>query len=535
MAGLESRVIVVGAGLGGLSSAVELSRRGVDVTVVERAEKVGGKMRELLIDGRGIDSGPTVLTMRWVFDQLFADAGASLDEAVSIQPMEVLARHGWSSGARLDLFADEERTADAIGHFASAEDARGYRRFAEHTRKIFEIVRGPFIAEARPTVTSLVRSLGWRGLGGIGSVDFHRTMWRALGDFFRDPRLRQLFGRYATYYGSSPFSAPATLNLIAHVERSGVWTVEGGMYRLAEAVAELAQKKGATIRCGEEVAEILVREGRARGVRLASGEVLEADAVITNSDVWAVTDGHFGPSVARAVKAPSKSQRSLSALTWSMVAEADGFPLSRHSVFFSDDYRAEFNDLCRLRRLPREPTVYICAQDRRSDASGDVDAALEGAAERLFVLVCAPAREDGGRSEARVESESSGEIERCEAATFRALRRCGLNLRRDPARERRTTPDDFSRMFPATGGAIYGAATHGWTASLRRPGARSKVEGLYLAGGSVHPGAGVPMVTLSGRFAATALVEDLASTASSRRTVTPGGTSTRSATTASLG
>ncbi len=526
-------MIVVGAGLGGLSSAVDLSRRGLDVTVVERAPEVGGKMREIRIGEQGVDSGPTVLTMRWVFDQLFADAGSSLDEAVRIEPMEVLARHGWGSGARLDLFADQERTADAIGRFASAQDARGYLRFAEHTRRIFEIVRGPFIADARPTVTSLVRSLGWRGLGGIGAVDFHRSMWRALGDFFRDPRLRQLFGRYATYYGSSPFSAPATLNLIAHVERSGVWTVQGGMYRLAEAIAGLAERKGATIRCGEEVAEILVRDGRARGVRLASGEVLEADAVITNADVWAVGDGLFGPAVARAVKAPSKSQRSLSALTWSMVAEAEGFPLSRHSVFFSDDYRAEFNDLCRARRLPRDPTVYICAQDRRSDASGEVDAGHSGGAERLFVLVCAPARADG--TSPGGDTESSGEIERCEAATFRALRRCGLHLRRDPARERRTTPDDFARMFPATGGAIYGAATHGWTASLRRPGARSKIEGLYLAGGSVHPGAGVPMVTLSGRFAATALVEDLASTATSRRTATPGGTSTRSATTASSG
>ncbi|MEZ4380865.1 MAG: phytoene desaturase family protein [Nannocystaceae bacterium] len=525
------RVIVVGAGIGGLAAAVDLSRRGVEVIVVERAPAVGGKMRELIIDGRGVDSGPTVMTMRWVFDELFAAAGERLEDHVGLTAMEVLARHGWPDGGRLDLFTDIERSADAIGRFASARDAAGYRRFCEHTRRTYEAVRGPFIAERRPTLPSLVRSLGWRGLGQIADVDVHRTMWRALGEFFVDPRLRQLFGRYATYYGSSPFKAPATLNLIAHVERLGVWSVDGGMYRLAEALAGLARAQGAVIRCGEEVAEILVDERRASGVRLASGERLAADAVVANVDVAALARGLLGPQVARSVGAPDPKRRSLSALTWSMVAEARGFPLSRHTVIFSGDYRAEFDALVRGCRLPSDPTVYICAQDRRCDASGARTAAAADAdGERLFVLVNAPARGGEGYFSANAAG-SAGEIEACEAATFRALRRAGLEITRDPARTRRTSPDDFSRMFPGTGGAIYGAATHSWSASLSRPGARTKIPGLYLAGGSAHPGAGVPMVALSGRFAATTLAEDLASTASSRRTDTPGGTSTPSATT----
>ncbi|MCA9637043.1 MAG: NAD(P)-binding protein, partial [Myxococcales bacterium] len=222
------RALIVGGGLGGLAAAIELGRRGLEVMVLERAPKVGGKMREVVIDGRGIDSGPTVLTMRGIFDELFEAAGERLDDHLTLDPMTVLARHAWEEGGRLDLFADHERSAEAIGRFASAADARGYRRFCEHTRRIFEVVEGPFIASSRPTLGSLVAAVGWRGILGIADVDAHRTMWRALGAFFRDPRLRQLFGRYATYYGSSPFAAPATLNLIAHVEQRGVWTVRGG-------------------------------------------------------------------------------------------------------------------------------------------------------------------------------------------------------------------------------------------------------------------------------------------------------------------
>jgi hypothetical protein len=153
-------------------------------------------------------------------------------------------------------------------------------------------------------------------------------MWRALGDYFRDPRLRQLFGRYATYCGSSPFQAPATLMLVAHVEQEGVWLVEGGMHRLAVALEGLAERRGATFRYGAEAAEILVAGGKVAGVRLASGERLDADAVVLNADVAAVAAGRFGPAAAGAVPKVPRSSRSLSAVTWALHARTEGFPWS---------------------------------------------------------------------------------------------------------------------------------------------------------------------------------------------------------------
>lgn len=514
------RVIVIGGGAGGLAAAVDCARRGAEVVVLERAAEVGGKIRQEKVAGGAIDAGPTVLTMRWVFERLFAEAGASLAERVPMRPLRVLARHAWEDGSRLDLFAEREASAAAIARFASARDADGYLAFCRHTEAIYQKVEGPFIRDARPTLASLVGSLGLRGLPRVLGIDFHRTMWKAIGQFFVDPRLRQLFARYATYYGSSPFEAPATLNLIAHVEQAGVWAPTGGMAALAREVAALAREAGAEVRCGAHVAAIEAAGGRARAVRLASGEVLAADAVIFAGDVGALATGLLGPAAASAVKAPGPERRSLSALTWCLRGEVRGLEPAYHNVVFARDYAEEFAALGRG-ELPREPTIYVCAPDR-----------LEGPApeggERLFVLVNAPPRGGEGRLSAR-------EIDACERATFQRFERCGMSVTPSPGATTRTTPDDFAARFPGTGGAIYGAATRSWTDALSRLTARTRLAGLYLAGGSVHPGAGVPMATLSGRFAAASACEDLASTGLSLRAATSGGTSTRSATTAATG
>ena len=507
-----ARVAIIGAGIGGLTAAVGLAARGLDVTVFERAASPGGKMREVQLGGARVDAGPTVLTMRAVLESIFADAGATLADHLTLTPADVLARHAWSERERLDLFADLDRSADAVGAFAGAAEARGFRRFSERARRIYQTLEAPFMGRERPTPLSLVASAGLRDIGRI--MPFTR-LWSALGEDFRDARLRQLFGRYATYCGSSPFRAPATLMLIAHAEREGVWLVNGGMHRVAVALADLASTRGATFRYGAHVTGIAAAGGRASGVRLADGEALDADAVIVNADVAALTTGLFGNEAANAVPPAAGTERSLSAVTWAMVAPTAGFPLLRHNVFFGADYPAEFNALFRQKRLPDAPTVYVCAQDRAESG-----AAPPNGAERLLCLVNAPPNGDR-------QPYTDAEMSACEERTFGLLERCGLTIRLRPDLTVRTTPAEFARMFPATGGALYGQATHGAMASFRRPGSRTKLPGLYLAGGSVHPGAGVPMAATSGRLAATSLLADLDSTARSRRTAMPGGIWTR--------
>jgi 1-hydroxycarotenoid 3,4-desaturase len=520
-----NRVVVVGAGIGGLVSALELAARGCEVIVLERAARVGGKLRELTLGGAAIDAGPTVFTMRWVFEELFDTIGARLADHLNLQPLDVLARHAWSAHERLDLLADTARSADAIGAFAGAAASRGYLDFCERARRIYRTLEAPFLRGSRPSPLSLATRGGFGGLSGLMRISPFATLWSELGRHFADPRLRQLFGRYATYCGSSPFLAPATLMLVAHVEQDGVWCVEGGMHRIAQVLAALAQRHGASVRCNAAVDEISIRDGRACGVRLESDETLQADAVVFNGDVAALAGGLLGRAPRRAAAPVDPARRSLSAITWNLLAPTGGFPLSRHNVFFSNDCAAEFDDIFARGRLPAAPTVYVCAQDRSGD---DESGAASRHAERLLMIVNAPARGD-----ARPFTDE--ELTRCEAQTFRSMAHCGLQMQRNPQLTQMTTPHDFETLFPATGGALYGQASHGWAASFSRPGARSRLPGLYLAGGSVHPGPGVPMAALSGRQAAASVIADLtkthplrrASTPTSRGAATSGGTSTR--------
>ena len=515
---MARRVLVVGGGVGGLVAALELARAGLDVTLLERAATPGGKLREVAVAGRRLDAGPTVFTMRWVFEAIFADSGAELSDYLNLRPASVLARHAWDADQRLDLFADLERSADAIGRFAGAAEARGFLAFSAEARRIYATLEGPFIRGARPSMGSLVREAGVLALWGIRPFD---TLWKALSQHFSDPRLRQLFGRYATYCGSSPFLAPATLMLVAHVERDGVWLVEGGMHRIAQALAGLAAARGATLRYDAEVAEVLLERGRVSGVRLAGGERIAADAVVVNADAGAVAAGLLGAAVRGATPTVDAKDRSLSAVTWATVARTEGFPLLRHNVFFSGEYAAEFRDLA-AGATPKQPTVYVCAQDR-----GDDDAAPDftnlADPERLLCLINAPPTGDA-------QPLTAMEIEQCADRSFRLLALCGLRLTHEATEA--TTPEGFHKLFPGTGGALYGPAVHGATATFKRPGARTRVPGLYLAGGSTHPGAGVPMAALSGRLAAASVLADLgakdcSSTSRSRATATPGGMSTR--------
>lgn len=515
--------MVIGAGIGGLVCALDLAARGLDVTVVERARTPGGKMREATVGDARIDAGPTVLTLRSVFDEIFAAAGASLDAYVTLRPAELLARHHWGADETLDLFGDIERTADAIGRFADAREAEGYRAFCARARSVYETLERSFIRAPRPTPLSLMRNAGPGGLKGLWRGAPFSTLWDELGRHFRDPRLRQLFGRYATYCGSSPYRAPAILMLVAHVERCGVWFVEGGMQRLAEALARLGTHHGVSFRYSTEAAEILLGEKGVIGVKLSTGEQIAADAIVVNADSAALASGLLGSGAAKQVAAYPPGERSLSAVTWALTAKIPSFPLVHHNVFFSSDYRREFDEIFQQGKLPHSPTVYVCAQDR-SDTYGDSAVA----AERLLCLVNAPATGDSHFFE-RLE------IEQCENATFATLERCGLHIDRRSMSRQITTPADFHRLFPGTGGALYGRASHGWRASFQRPGARTRIGGLYLAGGSTHPGAGVPMAALSGRLAASSLLMDFASTRSWVPTAMPGGTSMRSATTSYMG
>lgn len=513
----KDQTIIIGAGIGGLVSAALLSARGVPVTVLEKEKSPGGKVRQLDVEGAAIDAGPTVFTMRNVIDDIFAAAGSSTDEHLGLERADTLARHAWSRDERLDLFADSDKSADAIGQFAGAKAADGYRSFSKEAERIYKILDRSMLRNSK---VSWPLPLMWRiGLWRIGdliAIRPYESLWKVLGEHFEDPRLRQLFGRYTTYCGSSPFQTPATLMLVAHVESQGVWKIKGGMTALARALETVARKNGAHFRYDARVSKIAVAKNRATGVRIDNGEWIEAASVICNADPSALGSGLFGVEASQAVSAMPLHKRSLSAMVWLAKAKTSGFALDHHNVFFSSDYPAEFDDI-RAGKPPGQPTAYVCKlHDTESDG-----------AQRLQIIVNAPANGDH-------HHYTSEEKAKCTANMLQTLTHCGLEM--EPGFPHRlVTPSDFSTLFPATGGALYGRASHGWAASFLRPGSRTRIHGLYCAGGATHPGAGVPMAALSGQLASEAVLSDRASTLWFHRRATAGGMSMRSAMTNATG
>ncbi len=510
----RARVVVIGGGVAGLAVALELSAADLEVILLERAHQIGGKLHDNLVRDRPIPNGPTVFTMRWVFDELLRRHETTLEDHLSLGVSTQVARHVWRRSEQLDLYADLETSAEAVGRFAGVREAQGYRRFSKTAQRLFETLEHPFMRAGITSPPAMAADALQTGFASCGGAALSRSLASSLRRYFRDPRLIQLFGRYATYTGSSPFQAPALLMLIAHVERMGVWFVEGGLPALARALATIATKAGVSIRCGTEVRKIVVSQSRAAGVELSDGEFIPATAVVHAGDVDALRAGLLGPDVASCVGEES-GQRSMSALTWTLHARPD-FPLRHHTVFFSDDYRAEFRAIFGSGTLPADPTIYVCAPHRADDQPENGP----DSEEPLFLLVNAPGLADS-------RPLTAEEIEECRTRSFGILNSYGMNLN-PHAPGIATGPTEFAARFPGTGGSLYGRANHGWTSAFRRPRARTKLAGLYLAGGSVHPGPGVPMAALSGRLASACLLADLASTSMSRQVVTHGGISTRS-------
>ncbi|MEM8791364.1 MAG: 1-hydroxycarotenoid 3,4-desaturase CrtD [Pseudomonadota bacterium] len=517
----QAPVIIVGAGIGGLAAAISLAARGVPVRVMEKEGHPGGKMRQLRVGGRELDAGPTVFTMRWIFDALFEEAGEELSHWLSLARAEILARHAWDGVEEtFDLYADADRTEAAVAAFAGNDELHRFRAFRAEARELFEAMNPRFIEAQQAGIIGMTRRFPPSLIAKLLGMNPSATLWSRLGRYFHDPRLRQLYARYATYCGSSPFQAPGLLALVAHVEQEGVWLVGGGMHGLARALVSLGETLGVEYHFDTEVSEISVRNDRVEGVVTAGSGFQKASAVIFNGDVSAIAAGYLGGAARGAVDPVPASARSLSALVWSMVARTDGLPLSRHTVFFAKTYQPEFDAIFREGRLPETPTVYVCAQDR--DAN---DGPRPKGSERLHIHINAPANGD-------MRPLTRQEIDQCTEQSIALMSRAGLRLLHDPAVTQITTPTDFEKLFPATGGALYGRANHGPMASFRRMGSRTRLPGLYLAGGSVHPGPGVPMAAMSGRLAAARLLADLSieapargSTSQSRRAAISGGIS----------
>jgi phytoene desaturase len=485
-------VLVVGAGIGGLVAALSLAARGLPVRVLEAGPRPGGKAGFVDVDGVRIETGPSVLTLPEVFAGVFARAGLRLEEVVGLRRLDPGFRYRYADGCVVEVAHDPEdtlaRVRSALGAAAEVELAA----FLKYSRRIWDAAAPHFVLGPAPTWAAMA-GLAVRHPRALLSVDPLRSMAAGIDRHVREPHLRMLLRRYATYNGSDPRRAPATLNCIAHVELSlGGFGVQGGITALVTALVDAIEARGGTIECGVPVDRVLIDHREVVGVALAGGAQRRGRAVVVNADVGMLRAAGL-PDPARHL--PAAAAPSMSGWTGALRAarRSDRLP---HEVLFPADYDAEFSDIFDRDRPPVAPTVYLCAQERCHGLPGWPDA------EQVFVMANAPAEPVAGARDLRIWAALENAVEE-------RIRAAGLWADGDHLVWRRT-PTDLAAEFPGSRGAIYGAASNDRFAAFKRPPNRVPgLTGLYLASGSAHPGGGLPMVALSGIAAADCLSRDV--------------------------
>jgi phytoene desaturase len=482
--------------MGGLAAAARLSALGHVVTVCEQAGSIGGKLGTLHRDGFTWDTGPSLITLPHVFRDLFAETGAPLDSVVDLQPVEPVARYRFADGTGLQCTADPPVFAASLDAALGPGAGADWSAFMKGAGRAWEATKGPFLQSplhGARTITRLAVTRPWdlpaiapgRTLRGLGC--------RTLGD----PRLRTFLDRYATYTGSDPRRAPAVLATVPYAEQTfGAWYTPGGLHCLAEATRDRALERGARLRLDTDVVAIETRGRRVSGVQLAGGGSIPADVVVANADAAHLyRDLLVDPRRLRPLRALARATPSLGGFVLMLGLRGRTPGLAHHNVLFPADYDAEFDAVFGAPgRPPRpvdDPTLYISAPD-------DPAVRPDADSEAWFVLVNAP-RHDPATG---VDWDAPGLADSYAELLLDRLAERGLPVRERILTRHVVTPADLERRTRAVGGSIYGTSSNGMRAAFLRPANRSPVPGLFLVGGSSHPGGGLPLVTLSAQIVA---------------------------------
>lgn len=487
------KVIIIGAGLGGLAAACRLAKSGFSVTVLEKNESVGGKVNSVEASGYKFDTGASLITLPQIFEELFEFCGKRFEDYLTFEKLDPICRYFWSDGTVFDASQNLEKTEEQIAKIAP-EDVGNFRKYTADARAKYEIAWRTFLSKSLNELPELLTAKNIPDLLKISSL---KTLDKHNAKFFKSEKMRQLFNRFATYNGSSPYKVPATFALIPFVEFGfGAWYARGGIYEIPKALEKLASELGVEFLFDADVEKILIKNKKAIGVKLknelddedflfADIVISNADAVITYRELIEEKDRKSFPDKKLEKREPSSSGFVL------LLGAKKKFPqLAHHNIFFSDDYKTEFRHIFDVRIPTPHPTIYISASSVTDETQAPKDS------ENLFVLVNVPFM--------RWQVNWQFEAEPYRDVVVGKLEKFGLeNLSKSIEFENIITPEDFEYKYRANKGSIYGVSSNGILSAFRRIPNKSKdIENLYFTGGATHPGGGMPLVLLSGKMAA---------------------------------
>ncbi|MFN6946422.1 MAG: 1-hydroxycarotenoid 3,4-desaturase CrtD [Cytophagaceae bacterium] len=487
---MKKKIAIIGSGIGGIAAAIRLSRDH-QVSVFEASSSPGGKLSEIRNQGFRFDAGPSLFTMPALVEDLFALHGKDVSDYFRYQKLEVICKYFYEDGTRLHAWADREKFCKELSE-AFQEDSDKVKGYLKNCETIYELTSDLFLFNSL-SLKSFSGKKAFRALKNASRLHLFSTLDQVNRKYFKDPRLVQLFNRYATYNGSDPYATPGIMSVIPHLEYNmGAFIPKGGMYDIIISLVSLAEECGVRFHYNSKVDRIETIDGSARAI-LVNGERKLFDTIVSNADIHA-TYRKLLPQEKQPEKTLSQPKSSSAMVFyWNIRTE---FPeLGLHNIFFSEDYKHEFDCIFRQKAVSDDPTVYINISSKFCPAD-----APEGC-ENWFVMINVP--HDSGQDWAQIREKSRTNI------IAKLSRMLCKDVSQYISGEEVLDPLLIESRTSSFGGALYGNSSNNrYAAFLRHANYSSSIKNLYFCGGSVHPGGGIPLCLLSAKIVSERILND---------------------------
>ena len=484
----SKKAVIIGAGIAGIATAIRLAVKGYTVDVFEANAMPGGKLAEIKNGDFRFDAGPSLLTMPQYIDELFELAGKDPSAYFQYRRLDIICKYLYADGTKLTAFANharfEKEIAEVIG-----EPVTSLQKQRNNSRAIYQLTNPVFLEQAFNGLKSLFNKDALKALINLPKLDTGRTMHRANQGVFKDERMVQFYDRYATYNGSNPYTAPATLNVIPHLEQElGAYFPVGGMYSITTSLVKLAEQLGVKFHYNSSVEEIVLEGKNVKGVKVKE-QMINADLVISNMDIWFTYHKLLKDHPKLHPQKTLQQERSSSALVfyWGINKQFDDLDL--HNIFFSAEYESEFDQIWKEKSIYHDPTIYLNISSKYK-----IDDAPKGC-ENWFVMINVPA--NSGQDWDTLIADARKNI------LAKLSHQLGQDIEKLIISESILDPRGIESKTSSYLGSIYGTSSNSkYAAFMRQANQSTQIKNLYFCGGSVHPGGGIPLCLLSAKIVA---------------------------------